>query len=46
MTEKIKKKLEFLKSGEYKKLRRLPKDGDIIFPDEASEIYVNTYLLK
>ena len=46
MTEGIKKKLAFLKAAEYKDLRRLPKDMDIIFPDETSEIYINTYILN
>lgn len=46
MTERIKKKLEFLKAAEYKKLRRLPEDEDITFSDEVSEEYVHTYLLK
>lgn len=46
MTDSIRKKLAFLKSGEYKKLRKTLEQQEIIFPDGTSEIYVHTYLLN
>ncbi len=46
MTERVRKKLAFLKSAEYKKLRRLPEREEITFPEGTSEIYINTFLLK
>ena len=46
MTERIKRKLAYLKAAEYKNLRRMPEEEDIIFFEGTSEIYINTYLLK
>ena len=46
MTEKIRKKLAFLKSGEYKKQRRTLEKEEFVFPEGTSEIYVNTFLHK
>ena len=46
MTEQIRKKLAFLKSGEYKKQRRELEIGEFTFPEGTSEIYVNTFLHK
>lgn len=46
MTERIQKKLDFLKAGEYKKHRRALENRNVIFPDETSDIYVSTQLLK
>lgn len=46
MTERIRKKLLFLKSGEYKKQRRSLDREEFIFPEGTSEVYVNTFLHK
>lgn len=46
MNERIQKKLTFLKLGEYKKQRRMPEHGEIVFPEDTSEIALNTCLLK
>lgn len=44
MTERIQKKLAFLKSGEYRKQRRRLAQEKLIFREGTSEIYVNTFL--
>ena len=46
MTERIKKKLEFVKKGDYKKQRRRLEREEIIFPKETSKIFLSTYLLR
>ena len=46
MTERIQKRLEFLRSAEYKKLRRMPDQEEMIFPIGTSEIEIQTCLLK
>ncbi len=46
MTERIMKGLEFLKSKEYKKLRKEPDVEYIDFPEGTSEIHIRTCLLK
>lgn len=46
MTDNIRKKLEFLRKGEYKNLRRMPDETEILFPDSLDEIDVNTRLLQ
>ncbi len=46
MTERIQKKLSFLKAGEYKKQRRLPEWDTIDYPAETSDIFIHTDLLK
>ena len=46
MTERIQKKLAFLRSGEYKKQRRALDRAEFVFPEGTSELYVITFLHK
>lgn len=46
MTERIEKKLAFLKNGEYKKQRRRLEGSPIALPETMSEAEVHTYLHK
>ncbi|MBO5744958.1 MAG: pyruvate formate-lyase [Clostridia bacterium] len=46
MTDKIKQKLEFLKKGDYKKLRRPLNQKTICWDEGANEMDMQTYLLK
>lgn len=46
MTDKIKQKLAFLHKAEYKKLRKIPPQEEIVFSQGTSEIQINTDLLK
>ena len=46
MTENIKNKLEFLKKGDYKKLRRTLKEKNIRFDEGTCEMDIQTSLLK
>jgi len=46
MTERIQKKLAFLRSGEYKNQRHGLDRAEFSFPEGTSEIYVNTFLHK
>jgi formate C-acetyltransferase len=45
MTDAIRKKLEYLKSGVYKQVRRNI-DLEFTFPADTHEFYVNSFLLK
>ncbi len=46
MTDRIKKKLELLKDGEYKEQRRALERSEIEFPDGTDTMVADTYLLK
>lgn len=46
MTERIEKKLAFLKAAEYKKLRYTSEDKEFIYPEGTSDIYIHNDLLK
>jgi len=46
MTERIQKKLDCLRSGEYKKQRREIGNLLTVFPDGTSDVYAHQYLLK
>ncbi len=46
MTERIQKKLDFLKDGKYKQQRRMPDRQEIVFPKGTDEFAINTALLE
>ena len=46
MTERIEKKLAYLKCGEYKKLRRKIEQPLITFPEGTDDMYIHRYLFK
>ena len=46
MTERVSERIELLKSGEYKKLRRDPERREMIFPVGTSEIEIRTRMLS
>lgn len=46
MTERIQKKLAFLRSGEYKKQRRQKETPVVTFPEGTSDVAVHKFLLQ
>lgn len=46
MTERIRKKLAFLKNGDYKKQRRCLDRETFVFPEGTDAMYVNFFLLE